>query len=59
MIGLVLILLGASVWPIGLYVLDRPAFPDCLVPHLCLVIPGVVLRRWEFLKRVGRRVTGG
>jgi len=52
--GLVLIILGALAWPVGLYVGLDPV-PDILVPHLCLVLPGVYLRGSKILKRVKGR----
>jgi hypothetical protein len=42
-IGLLLIVLGVLVWPIGLFILHlKPTY--CLVLHLSLVIPGAVLK---------------
>lgn len=53
-IGLVLIILGVLVWPVGLFVLHLRPVPDCLVPHLCLVIPGAILKGG----RIGRLIKG-
>jgi len=48
--GLALIILGALAWPVGLYMGLEPV-PNILVPHLCLVLPGVYLRGSKIVKR--------
>jgi hypothetical protein len=50
-IGILLIILGVLAWPVGLYAGFEPV-PNILVPHLCLVLPGVYLRGSKILKRV-------
>ena len=53
-IGLTLILLGVSAWPIGLWVLHLKAVPWVLTFHLSGVIPGFIIKRWDLLKRIAK-----
>ncbi len=51
-LGLVMIIVGASLWPIGLFVLQLDPFPDILIPHLLLVIPGAYLKGSKLFKHL-------
>ncbi len=55
-LGLLLIIAGASVWPVGLFVLPQFGIVMpvriILIPHLALVIPGVMLRGSKILAKI-------
>lgn len=49
-IGIMAVILGVSVWPIGLFALRRKLVPNILTSYLCFVISGVYLRGYKLLK---------
>lgn len=50
--GTILIILGVLAWPVGLFILKWEPVPNVLIPHLCLVIPGVYLRGSKIMKKL-------
>lgn len=50
-IGLTLIVIGVSMWLVG-RLLDLRPIPETLILHLSFVIPGFIIKRWDWFKKI-------
>ncbi|MBI3599795.1 MAG: hypothetical protein HY097_04025 [Nitrospinae bacterium] len=53
-LGLILIISGGLVWPVGLWLKFKP-FPYILIPHILLIVPGVLLRGSHIIELIRKR----
>ncbi|MEK6590625.1 MAG: hypothetical protein AABZ11_08095 [Nitrospinota bacterium] len=53
-LGSILIVSGGMVWPIGLWLQLKP-FPYIVIPHIFLIVPGVILRGSRIIQIIKNR----
>ncbi|OGV98486.1 MAG: hypothetical protein A3I04_05420 [Nitrospinae bacterium RIFCSPLOWO2_02_FULL_39_110] len=53
-LGIILIISGGLVWPIGFWLKFKP-FPYIVIPHILLIASGVLLRGSHIVKIIRRR----
>lgn len=53
-LGLILIISGGLVWPVGFWLKLKP-FPYILVPHIILIVPGVILRGSHIIELIKKK----
>lgn len=52
-LGLILIISGGLIWPIGLWFKFKP-FPDIIIPHIILIVSGGILKGNHIIKMIKR-----